>query len=141
MSAPEEVIAESTFSVTLEVTYLEDLNAANYHVVFDPGVLDFLSAAPGEIGGTAVPVDLLNEVSSGIVSIVQSLPGLGSASGSGYLARLQFQVIGAGGSVSSIGFDYKSEQRVLSNTEAEAIPAQFLGTTVRVVEQETVAQY
>ena len=110
---------------------MENLNAASYHLTFDPGVIQLIEVAHGSIGGTAVPVDF-NEDPSGIVSLVHSLPGLDSASGSGYLARLRFHVVGAEGSASAIGFEYRAERRVLSDTLAEKIPAEWIGTAIHI---------
>ena len=122
----------SHFSATVDILSVENLNAASYHVAFDPGVLELMEVAPGSINGTAVPVDF-NEDPPGIVSIVQSLPGLESASGSGYLAWLTFHVVDTEGGDSEIGFGYQAEGRVLSNTLAKKIPAEWTGTAIRVV--------
>ena len=103
-----------------------DLNAASFHVVFDPGVLKLVDVVAGEIGTAGVPVDLWREEPAGVVSVVQALSGLRSATGDGHLAELSFQMAGAAGSTSAIGF----AQTVLSNTQAEAIEAVWIGATV-----------
>ena len=126
-------MASSTLFVSVEAAGLEDLNAASYHVTFDPNVLEIVAVTGGDVGGVTVPVDLWNEVKPGVASVVQSLPGLGVASGSGRLARFEFFVVGVEGSASDIGFDHRVEQRVLSNDLAEAISAGWVGATVRVV--------
>ena len=117
----------------MEAAGLEDLNAASYHVSFDPNVLELVGVTGGDVGGVVIPVDLWNEVSPGFASVVQSLPGLQAASGSGHLARFEFFVVGVEGSASELGFGHRVEQRVLSNDLAEAIPAGWVGATVKVV--------
>ena len=123
----------------MDVANVENLNAASYHVSFDPNVLELVSVTGGEIGGVSIPVDLWNLTSPGIAGVVQSLPSLGTASGSGYLAALQLHVIGVQGGASEIGFDYKTEERVLSNNLAEAIPTQWAGSRVQVTVHGTAA--
>ena len=137
VNTPAFARVDSTFSATVDVVGVDDLNAASYFVVFDPNALEMTSVTQGTVGGTTVPVDVWTESPAGVVGIVQSLSGLSFATGDGYLARLHFQVIGAEGTASDLGFEYKTEQRVLSNTSAVAIPAQWLGGRVTITIHET----
>ena len=139
VNAPSDVLVDSLFTARVDIVNVENLNAASYHVVFDPIVVQLVGVTGGIIAGTAVPVDLWNEVSPGIVSIVQSLSGLTAASGSGYLAELQFHVVGVEGTTSDFTFDYKAAERVLSNNLAESIPTEWAGTKLRVTIHETAA--
>ena len=68
----------------------------------------------------------------GTFVVPQEIPGLGSVSGSGYLAEVTMRAIGPEGSASDIGFDYNVGQRVLSNVQAEEITAEWAGASVRV---------
>ena len=129
--------ADTTFTARVEIVDVADLNAASYYVLFDPNVLELTNVTGGMVGGTTVPVDLWNQegLPSGVVAIAQSIPGLGAASGLGYLADITFKVVGEESSTSGITFGSAQEQGVLSNTLAEAIDADWTGTAVQVVAQ------
>ena len=134
MNAPAEVAVNSEFIVIIGVTRVVDLNAASYTVRFAPHIIELLGVEGGTIGESTIPVDSLNEAPLGALHLVQSLPGLSSASGDGSLARLRFRFIGEGGSTSEIGFD--SINSVLGNTEAEAIPTVWTGAEIRGISQD-----
>ncbi len=126
----------TTFVATIVVSNVTDLNAASYHIVFDPAVLRLVALTAGAIGGTEVPITEHNEVLPGVVSVLQSLPGLDSAGGSGQLAGLVFQVIGSPGRSSSIGFEHLTDNRVLGDTQAQAIPvSSWDGIIISVADQ------
>ena len=121
----------SEFDVTLNITNVSDLNAASYTLTFAPQVITRVAVEGGVIGESSVPVDLFHESPPGSVNLSQSLPGLSSASGDGFLARLRFRFIGDAGSVS----DVNVTDGVLANTDAEAIATVWTGGSVRGISE------
>ena len=139
VNAPGQVRVDGIFLARLDIANVEDLNAASYPVTFDPNVLELVGILAGNAGGVVVPISRgdWNEEPAGVVSIVQTLPGLTSASGSGYLAQLRFHVVGPEGSQSEIGFGDAADQRVLGNTQVQPIPAEWAGGVVSVTRHQT----
>ena len=128
-----DVAVNSEFIVTVEIAGVSNLNAVSYTVLFAPQILELLTVESGAVGGSAIPVDFFNENPAGVVTVLQSLPGLGSASGDGPLARLRFRFIGEEGATSDIGFD--APNSILSSTKAEEIETSWTDGTVRGVSQ------
>jgi PKD repeat protein len=60
--------------------------------------------------------------------VIQNVPGLSGASGSGYLSKIKFHVIGSAGSNSQINL----ANGVLSDTSANQIPATWVGGSVQI---------
>ena len=131
IQTPAEVVANSEFDVTVQITNVSDLNAASYTVKFSPQVVTLVSVESGTIGESSVPVDLFHESPPGSVNLSQSLAGLSSASGDGFLARLRFRFIGDAGSVSDINVT----DGVLANTDAEAIPTVWTDGSVHGISE------
>ncbi len=128
IDAPAEAAADSDFTVNVSISEVTDFDAGNYDVSFDASVLRLDNVTSGLIGSTTIPVDIFNEISAGTWRIIQNVPGLSGASGSGYLAVLHFHVIGSGGDSSAISLS----NGVLSNNLAEEIVATWVGDSVSV---------
>jgi len=128
IDAPDEAAADSDFTANINVTEVTDFDACNYDVSFDASVLRLDDVTSGEIGSTAIPVDMYNEISSGTYTVVQNAPGLAGVSGSGYLAVLHFHVIGSEGDSSAISLS----NGVLSDNLANEITATWSGDSVNV---------
>ncbi len=128
VDAPEEVTEGGDFTATIRIENVTDFDAANYTVTFDPSVLKLDDVTPGEINGTEIPVDTWNEYEPGKCVIVQNIPGLAGASGSGSLAVLHFHVSGKACRSSKINL----VDGVLSDIQAEEIPAEWSGDEVKV---------
>jgi hypothetical protein len=127
---PGTVPPGANFTVNVNISQVENFDACNYDVSFNPSVLRLDNVSVGQIGATIVPVDTWNETTqgTGIYRIVQNIPGIRGVSGSGYLAVLHFRVIGSGGQSSNINLT----NGVLGNTSANAIPALWTGGMVSV---------
>jgi len=128
IDAPAQAAADSDFTANVNITEVTDFDACNYDVSFDASVLRLDDVTSGLIGLTAIPVDMYNEISSGIYTVVQNVPGLAGVSGSGYLAVLHFHVIGSAGDSSAISLS----NGILSNNLAEEITATWTGDSVSV---------
>ena len=105
-----------------------DFDACNYDVTFDASVLQLDNVTSGLIGSTIIPVDIYNEISSGMYRVIQNVPGLAGVDGSGYLAVLHFHVTGSQDDSSTISL----ANGMLSNNSAEEITAIWTGDLVNV---------
>jgi methionine-rich copper-binding protein CopC len=128
ISAPTEVTAGSDFTANVNISSVTDFDACQYDVSFDATVLRLDDVTAGEIDSTEIPVDIYNELSAGNFRVVQNVPGLDGATGSGHLAVLHFHVIGAEGDVSTIDLS----NGTLSNIQAQEITAVWVGDWVTI---------
>jgi len=129
LDAPDEVSPDSDFTVTVDISQVENFDACNYDISFDNTALRLDNATSGEIDSTTIPVDIWNKKGSGTYSIVQNVPGLAGVNGSGYLAVLHFHVIGSQAQSITISLS----NGALSSNQATAIPATWTGDSVDVV--------
>jgi hypothetical protein len=130
IDAPAGVAPDSDFTANVNISSVTDFDACQYDVTFDPLVLRLDDVTAGLIGSTTVPVDIYNELSAGTFRVIQNVPGLTGATGSGYLAVLHFHVLGSEGASSAIDLS----NGVLSNIQAQAIEATWTGDTVTVAD-------
>jgi hypothetical protein len=135
VDTPAGVNPDSGFTASISIGEVTDFDACNYDVSFDPLVLRLDDVTPGLIGSTAIPVDLYNELNPGTYRIIQNVPGLTGATGSGYLAGLHFQVIGAAGDISPVG----PSNGVISDITAVEIEATWMEGVVTVVTEASQA--
>jgi len=130
LDAPDEVAPNSDFTVNVNIGEVTDFDAVSYDVSFDTLVLRLDDVTAGLIEATAIPVDLYNEVESGIWRVVQNVAGTEGVTGTGYLAVLHFHVVGADGDSSDISLS----NGVLSNNLAEEITATWAGDSVTIAD-------
>ncbi len=128
INAPAGVVPDSDFTACISISEVIDFDACNYDVTFDPLVLRLDTVTSGLIGSTEIPVDLYNEVAAGTYRIIQNVPGLTGASGSGYLAELHFHVIGSEGDSSLVD----PSNGVISNVAAGEIEATWMEGSVSI---------
>jgi len=117
ISGPAEVATDSDFTAKVFISEVTDFDACQYDVTLDASVFRLDDIASGLIGSTTIPVDIYNEISTGTYRVVQNVPGLDGATGSGYLAVLHFHVVGSEGDSSTINLS----NGVLSNIQADWI--------------------
>jgi len=128
VDAPDTAAPDSDFTASLDISQVTELDSCNYDVSFDAAVLRLDDVASGLIGSTVIPVDMYNELSPGVYRVVQNVPGLTGATGSGYLAVLHFHVIGSEGDSSAISLS----NGVLSDNQAGEITATWAGDSVEI---------
>ena len=129
INAPSKVDADSGFTVTVDISEVTDFDAAQYDVVFDDTVLRLDNVTDGAIDGTAIPVDVWNEISpAGTYTIGQNVPGFPGVTGDGTLAVLHFHVIGAAGDSSDIDLSHG----VLNDNQGVEIPATWTDDSITV---------
>ncbi|MBI4285410.1 MAG: hypothetical protein HY670_05875 [Chloroflexi bacterium] len=145
LSALAEVIQGTDFVVKVDISTVENFDAANYDITFDPTKLQALDAdavtvglqpdvRAGLVGTTAVPLSVANIYRQGtsatdptVLTIVQNIQGTPGVTGAGYLAEIHFKAIGAG--TADIGV----ANGTLSSNIAEEILAGWTGTSVAVL--------
>lgn len=128
IDTPAAVDPDSGFTASISISEVNDFDACNYDISFDVSVLRLDGVTPGVIGSTEIPVDVYNELSPGTYRVIQNIPGLAGANGSGYLAELHFHVIGAAGDSSLVG----PSNGVISDTTAVEIEADWVEGLVMV---------
>ena len=128
VDTPSGVDPDSGFTVSISISEVADFDACNYDVTFDAMVLRLDTITSGFIGSTEIPVDLYNELSPGTYRVIQNVPGLTGANGSGYLAEVHFHVIGAAGDSSLVN----PSNGVLSDITAGEIEATWVEGVVMV---------
>ncbi|MBI2860286.1 MAG: hypothetical protein HYX91_02115 [Chloroflexi bacterium] len=130
VDAPAYVSPGSTFTASLKIQWVEDLDAASYIVSANRSVLQLVDVTSGNISGTGIPVSLWNEnpAGSGSYSVVQNLDGFQGVSGEGVLAVLHFKAVGDLGTSTWITVS----DGVLSNNLAQEIQSVWAGQQVNI---------
>ncbi len=129
INAPSEVMVDSTFTATVAISQVYNLDACNYDVSFNPAVLSVENVTAGNIGGTPIPVDIWTQNTTGRYRIVQNISGLIGVNGTGSLSLLTFRVIGSANQSSNITLS----DGVLSSNNATEITATWVEDLVKVV--------
>jgi len=128
IDAPDTAAPDSDFTANIDISQVTELDSCNYDVTFDASVLRLDDVTAGLIGSTTIPVDMYNEMSSGVYRVVQNVPGLTGVTGSGYLSVLYFHVIGSDGDSSAITLT----NGTLSDAQAAEIEATWVGDSVSI---------
>ena len=128
ISAPTQVATGTDFIATVNISTVTNFDATNYDVTFDSAVLQVSNVTSGLISSTTIPVDIWSVIAPGTLRVIQNVPGLSGASGSGYLSKIQFHVIGSAGSSSQINL----ANGVLSDTSANQIQATWANGSVQI---------
>jgi len=117
LDAPANVAAGSGFYATINITGATNLNGYSVRIYFNPAViqmagLDLLigsgsGISDGVVNGVTIPkfgwsYQPNPGTPSGEIKMIGHLPGISTASGSGYLAKIHFMVLGAAGSQTSL---------------------------------------
>ena len=134
IEAPDGLPYCTHFTATVFVTFVEGFGTAGMEVTYDPGVLELEGVGGGRLtqidpGVSAdfydVDIDWSQPGGAGVVVINGSVDGNPGVNGSGYLAELQFRVIGSQGQSTDIGFNESSSG--LSDRWGAAIDATWEG--------------
>ena len=140
VKAPEYV--SGTFEVTIEIEDVTDLDSGNFDLSFDSSVVVVESVEPGIIDDTEIPVPMWRFMDDDTIRVPFNLPGDDGVSGSGYLAKIVFEIVGDIGDTSVLdlsdissdtrGEFYQRAGRVLSATDTDEISANWFGDNVTV---------
>ncbi|MEK7353992.1 MAG: kelch repeat-containing protein, partial [Chloroflexota bacterium] len=136
INARAKVAADRDFTAYVNISQVQNFDAYNFDVSFNPAVLrldnvtvGFIGTVQGDVARfTIIPIDVWNQREPGRFTIIGNIPGLTGANGTGSLAVLHFHVIGANGASSNITLS----SGVLSNNQAQEIPATWIGDSVEV---------
>jgi len=128
VNAPATAEPDSDFTANVNISQVSDFDSCNFDITFDPLVLRLDDITAGLVGSTTIPVDMYNEISLGTYRVVQNVPGMTGATGSGYLAVLHFHVVGSEGDSSAITLS----NGTLSDAEAAEIEAIWVGDSIDI---------
>jgi hypothetical protein len=109
-----EIVEGSTVYATVNIDNVENLDAGQFDLVFNPDVLKIVGVENGSVGETDVPVQW-RSVDSKTVRVIFNLEGATGVSGSGQLASIGLEVIGDGKG------DLCISDGLLGDTEAHSI--------------------
>ena len=143
INAPEYV-SEDTFEVTMDVTEIIDLHGGQFDLIYNPEVIKAPKAEAGDIDGTEIPIVGKRDFTGDDYDwyrVLFRLNGEDVISGSGYLVKITFEVVGGTGDTSIIDIitDPDEEGAVPNLAEgltedagAEEITANWFGTNVTI---------
>lgn len=116
-----ELVKGNTVYATVSVDNVENLDAGQFDLVFNPDVLKVVSVENGSIGNTEIPVQW-SSVDDKTARMIFNLEGVAGVSGSGELARIGFEVMSEGKG------DLRISNGLLGNTEAKRIDTSWGGS-------------
>jgi hypothetical protein len=120
--------AEGTFNASIDVDSVTNFNSGQFDLTFDSSVVNVTDVADGSLDGATIPVSDWERMDNDTIRVILDLSGIASVSGSGNLAKISFAVVGRTGDKSVLDIS----NGLLVNTEAEAIPAEWIDDEVSV---------
>jgi len=88
-----ELVKGSTVYAAVEIANVNNLDAGQFDLSFDPDVLKVVNVEDGSIEGTKIPVQW-HSIDDGTVRVIFNLEGVTGISGSGQLARISSGLLG-----------------------------------------------
>ena len=139
VNAPEVVSSVSgVFNATIEIEDVTDLHAGQLDLSFDPSVVNVLGVDAGNINGTTIPILGWRFMDDGRIRALFTLSGLDTASGSGYVASIDFETTGSEGDACVLGISNGTLVSItfteLGGATPEEIPAIWTGDEVTLGE-------
>nr|CBH40044.1 hypothetical membrane protein, containing cohesin domain [uncultured archaeon] len=119
---------EGTFNASIDVDSIANFNSGQFDLTFDSSVVDVTNVADGSLDGEAIPVSDWERMDNDTIRVILDLSGIAGVNGSGNLAMICFAVVGGVGDKSVLDIS----NGLLVNTEAEAIPAEWIDDEVTV---------
>jgi hypothetical protein len=102
IDAPAEVEAGSDFIVDVAVDYVEDFNSCGFDVTYNQSIITVTNVTGGEINGHAIGMEEWHYIpmgteDTGRIRVVTGILGapLPGVNGTGYIARIHFDVLGS----------------------------------------------
>ena len=126
VNAPEYV--EGTFDASIDVDSVADFNSGQFDLAFDSSVVNVTDVVDGSLDGEAIPVSDWERLDNDTIRVILDVSGIAGVNGSGNLATISFTVVGEAGAKSALDIS----DGLLVNTEAEAIPAEWIDDEVIV---------
>ena len=132
VNAPEYV--ESTFTATINVDNVTDLNSGSFRLSFNASVVNVTGVRDGEIGGETIPIYMWAFDDADTVTVLVNMGMDVGVSGSGHLAELEFEVKGKSGDKSVLDIrPILGTDVVLVDTEGKEIPVELVDDEVTVL--------
>jgi len=128
VNAPEMVKAGETFVASIDVDSITDFNLGHFDLSFDSSVVNVTGVADGCLDGETVPVADWGFIDEDTIRVIVEVSGITGVNGSGYIAKISFDVVGTGGDRSVLDIS----NGLLVDTEAEEIPAEWIDDEVTV---------
>jgi hypothetical protein len=135
VNAPEYVEEGQTFEATIDVEDIMDFNNGMFDLAFDHKVVKVEDVEDGSIDDTEIPVTLWAPMDSDMIKVMLELSGTTTVSGSGYLAKITFEVKGDEGEESTLELSNGELVKFVFEEERatpEAIEANWNSATVKV---------
>ena len=134
INAPEYV-SEDTFEATMAVTEVTDFDSGQFDLTYNPDVINVLKVEAGGIDDTEIPIDDWRPMDDDRIRVLFNIPGADGVSGSGYLAKIIFEVVGGTGDTSAIDVITDPDEGAepnLAEADADEITANWFGTNVTI---------
>ena len=125
-----ELVKGSTVYASVEIDNVNNLEAGQFDLSFNPDVLKNVNVENGSIEGTTIPIQW-RSIDDSTIRVIFNLEGVTGISGSGQLAKIGFEVIGDGES------DLLISSGLLGNTEANRINTNWGVATATDVQEST----
>ena len=132
VNAPELVVKKETFEVTIDVDSITDFNTGLFDLCFDHKVVKVEDVTDGSIDDIAIPIDMWDDMDKDTIRVFSTVPEATGVSGSGYLAKISFNVKGDEGDECAL----EIENGFLGNTTAEEIAADWIDATIKIGKEE-----
>jgi len=122
---------EGTFDASVDVASVADFNSGQFDMAFDSSVVNVTDVGDGSIDGATIPVSDWERLDNDTIRVILDVSGIVGVNGSGNLVTISFEVVGKAGDKSVLDLS----DGLLVNTEAEAIPAEWIDDEVIVGQQ------
>jgi parallel beta-helix repeat protein len=132
VNTPEYVEEGETFVITIGVDNIMNFNAGLFDLSFNSSVVNITNVEDGRLNGATIPVDPWSFMDKNTIGVILDIRGLTGVSGSGYLAKISFEVVGDEDDESVL--DISNGQLV--NNKAEFIPAEWIDAKVKIGREE-----
>ena len=142
VNAPEEVEEGETFVVTIDIKDVTDFTSGKFDLSFDSSVVDAddTDVTEGNIDGVTIPILMSKVVDSGTIRVTHLMLPIGTAvSGSGYLAKIEFEVKGEGGAECMLNISNGQLVKIVKGDKwdtKEEIPVNWIDAEIRIGGEE-----
>ena len=134
VNAPE--VASGIFNATIAIRNIEDLDSGQFDITYDSSVVNVTGVNAGEIDGRTVSIVCWRFVDEDTIRVIFKLSAADrvGVSGSGCVARVDFEVTGSQGDVSVLDIS----DGELVDTKGDELPAIWLDDAVTIAVPVTV---
>ncbi len=120
--------ASDAFDATIDICKVTDLDSGQFDLTFDSSVVNVTAVGAGDIGGTEVPIDSWNFTDADTIRVLFNIPDATGVSGSGQIATISFEIVGAPGDTSVLDLS----DGMLVDAMSNETPALWYGCEVAI---------